>query len=393
MRAQGLAVILLAIFLAVGTLQWSGAVNGTYGSSPGGETPQEAQTAGALVEKLNAVANFTEGVMASAHSQQSPGYASAKAYRVRALEEYHSKDYPSAIADALRAMHYYRAVLSQLNGTDTPPGENARAKLVRMGYYLKSVGRLIQFAGSLGLNVSNITEAYNQTVVAYKKVWKDLRGGNFNGLPADLRTLETKRALLEEALVPLRGSLMDEASVKIVEGFITRGGSAINLARNIVDTASQHGIDTKMLQVQLVAFERVYGQVLKLKSAGDYKGALRVIQTNRRVITSFQTSIMYVRLRLGVVGKGGTTADVGTLINETRGRILTDRLSLERLKEMGANTRIAELQLMTAVREFNAAVMFYQRDQRVEAMKHFLAARFLLNRVEYFIRAHSSNGG
>lgn len=392
MRLRELAVVLLILLLAMGTLQWSGAANGTSGSSQSGEIFQEAQTAGTLVEKLNAVANFTGEVINSSHSQRPSEYTLAETYRRRALEEYRSKEYSSAIADALKAMHYYRAVLSQLKGTGIPPRENAQAELMRVGYYLNSVGRLIEFAGSLGLNVSNVTEAYNQTVAAYERVRNDLREGNFDGLSADLQTLETKRALLEEALVPLRRSLMDRASIRIVEGFIIRGGTAINLARNIVGTASQHGIDTRMLQVRLAAFERVYGQVLKLKRAGDYKGALRVIQTNRGIIASFQTSLMHARLRLGMV-EGGTTADVGALINETRGRILTDRLSLERLKERGVNTRTAELQLMTAVREFNTALMFYQRGQRGEARRHFLAAKFLLNRVEYFIRAHSANGG
>ncbi len=393
MGLRRLTVSVLALLIVGGMLQWGTAADSASTSSPSVNVFQEAQTVGALIEKLNMVANFTDSAIRSSHFSRSHDYTLAETYRRKALDEYRSREYSSATGDALRAMNYYRAVLSQLKGGELGPKGKAQSELLRLKPYLDSVFKLIEFAKSRGFDVTNVTYEYNQTMNAYLELRNDLRTGNLGELPTDLQTLEMRRALLEGALVRLRHSLMERMSVEIVDGFVLRGGTAINLARNLMGAASQRGVDVRMLQARLTSFERVYKRVLELKSAGDYGEALEVIRTNRGIITSFQTSVMYVRLRLETGEASRAGMGVQALVNETSARIREDGLSLEKLNERGVNTRIAELQLEVAVREFNTALMLYKMGRTVEAREHFLATRFLLGRVELFIRMHSPGRG
>ena len=316
----------------------------------------------------------------------------AEGYKSKALREYNESDYCNSILDSLTAMHYYKRALSMLKEGRERLGEvraHVRAQVERMNGYLAFVRKTMRLAERQGINVTNLSRAYNETVQAYRVVLNDLKEKNLTRAREDLKTLREKKAVLDEEFKKVREELAYKNADRIVNAFLRKGEKGIEIAQKAIQFGKEKGYNVTELQKRLNAFEALYNQVKNLSARGNYDKALTLLLGNRATIAKFHRAVAFVMRKAHEREIQVRAKNLRAFLREMGNRIQKDRKALEELNKRGIDTRRAELQLRVAVQELKIGAELARNGKPVEARAHFEIALNLLNRVESFIMAHS----
>ncbi|WP_297506569.1 hypothetical protein [Thermococcus sp.] len=400
-RGLALAVTLLL----VGSVIPLGLATNTTASNATGSTSvlldnttREGVIATQLIKELQRLASFAEKKIEPIKDRLPQNssiikyYELAEEYRGKALEEYNESDYHNSILDSLTAMHYYKRALSRLReGRERVEEAKAhvRAQAERMNEYLAFVRKVITLAQEQGIDITNLSRAYNETVEAYKTVLNDLREKNLTRAREDLEVLREKMILLNNEFRMVRRELAYKNADKIVSAFLRKGERGIEIAEKAIEFGENKGYNVTELKERLDAFKALYEQVKNLSAEGKYDEALSLIQENGETIAKFHGAITFVMRKVHEREVQKRARNMKAFLREIADRIQKDRRALEGLEKKGVDTRRAELQLKVAVEELKLGVELARHGEPAKAKAHFEIALDLLNRVEGFILTHS----
>ena len=390
-----LALVLLGSLVPLGLAAGNG-TNTTSGSSLENAT-REQLIATNLIDALERLSKFAEKRIEPIkdklpeNSSVVKSYELAEEYRGRALEEYNSGDYYEAILDGLTAMHYYKRALAGLKEGKERLEMKARvrAQVERMNEYLRFVKKTITIAERQGVDVGNLTRAYNETLEAYRTVLQDLRKGNVTKAREDLEVLRERKTVLDGELKKVREELAHKNADKIVKDFLRKSEKSIEVAQRAIREGQERGYNVTELQNRLEEFIAVYNQVKALAHQGNYDEALNVIQENRETIGKFHRAMAFLMRKARERELKGKLKNLGAFIHEMEKTIRKDEKALKGLRRRGVDTRKAELQLRVAVQELKLGLALVRNKRPAEAKAHFAMALDLLHRVNEFILAHS----
>ena len=351
-------------------------------SSTTDEIPQEKVVAEKLINNLKRLAELTEAKVPE-NMTNSTYYQLAKEHYNKARSEFQAGNYNASMVDALMAMHYYRLVLSEVK-TKTPavsPSAQFRAQVERTKAYLRYAERLINVARERGLNVTNASRLYNETLNAFKLVMEDIRSGNVTKAREDYRVALEKKARLDSALRELRLQMLHRNSEKIVERFLVKGERAIELANGTLGENQNPELNRTY-----TAFLELYTSVKTLAGEGKWDEALNLIIEKRDVIREFQMTL--ARGKAMERGHFRWNNNVEEL-RELHQRLIRDGRELMKLKREGVDDATAEVQLKAAMNEYKLGIRLLRTGNPDKAREHFDNALALLEKVEAFINAHS----
>ncbi len=370
---------------------------GTYTGTMDNST-REMVIAENLVEKLQKLSKFAEKKIGPikdrlpTNSSILKNYNLAEEFKDKAIEEYGAGDYYNSILDSLTAMHYYKAALSALKGGKEKVNnarERIRMEIERTRDYFRFVDKTIRLAENQGIDVSNLTQLYNETKKAYEVVLNDLRTGDYEKAKVDLNTAREKKVLLDKELRKVREELAYANADKIVKEFLVKGEKGIEIAEKAIQLGEEKGYNVTELQRRLNAFSEVYNQVKTLADEKKWEDALNVMQENRETIVQFHRAIELILQRSHEKELNEKIRDVKAFLREMQDRIQRDAKALKDLEKKGVNTGRAEMQLRVATQEFKTGVALLRAKKPMEARTHFRIAIELLDKVESFINAHS----
>ncbi len=396
--ALALAVLLLGSLIPLGLAEENTTnTTDTYTGLLDNST-REMVIAGNLLEKLQRLSKFAEDKIEPIkdklpeNSSILKNYELAEEFKDKAIEEYNAGDYYDSILDSLTAMHYYRVALAQLKeGREKVQDikERIRMEIERLHEYFRFVEKTIRIAESQGIDVSNLTQLYNETKDAYETVLDDLKAGDYEKARADLEVAKEKKALLDEELKMVREELAYANADKIVKEFLERGERGIEIAQKAIQLGQEKGYNVTELQERLDAFLGVYDQVKSLADEGQWEEALSVIQENRETVEEFHKAIALVMRKAHERELQEKLRDIRAFLNEMQGRIQKDAKALRELRREGVNTRKAELQLKVASQELRIGIQLLKAKRPMQAKAHFAIALDMLHRVDEFILAHA----
>lgn len=316
-------------------------------------------------------------------------YEKGEELKDKAIREFNSGDYHNSILDALSAMRHYKLVLVQLKeGRERINGYRERIfeRINRMMEYFRFVERTIKIAENQGIDVSNITRLYNETREAYEVVLDDLKAKDFEKAKRDLEIAQERKAALDEELRKIRKQLTYMNADKIVRVFLIKTESGIKFAERIIQEAKLKGIDTDGAEAKVEEMRAIYEEVRSLADQERWEEALGVIRENRIKIDMFFKGLQGIRER---ITEQRIKTDAKVFIRETTERIRKDIRALEVLRQRGVNTRRAEVELRTAIREMQIGVRMLKEGKIAMARSHFAITLKLLYNVEKFILLHS----
>ncbi|WP_367883734.1 hypothetical protein [Thermococcus peptonophilus] len=267
-----------------------------------------------------------------------------------------------------------------------------------MSTYLGFVRKTIHLAERRGgINVENLTRAYNETVKAYGgAVLVDLKEKNLTRVVKDLEVLKERKSVLDDELRRVHEKLAYANAKEIVLEFLVRGGEkgGIQIAQNAIQAGQERGgYNVNRLQENLDEFLTVYGSVKSLANKGEWGGeALKLIQKNRATIGG-----EFYRTVSAVIRGGAREEELQEKVKNMKAflwsfseRAKNDARALQELREKGVNTKRAEVQLRAAVNEVGGVGIYLVRERKPEMARiHFENALNLLKNIEDFIRANS----
>lgn len=403
MKAFALALVallvgsLVPLGLAATGMNNTANTTGSYAGVTDNAT-REMVIAENLVEKLQRLSRFAEDRIKPMEDKLPENstilthYRLAEGYKEKAVKEYSDGGYYDSILDSLTAMHHYKVALSALKDTREKvqdARERIRMEIERTGEYFRFVQRTISMAERQGIDVSNLTALYNETMEAYKVVLDDLKAGDYEKAKADYETAREKRALLDEELRKVHEELAYANADKVVKDFLTKGEKGMEIARKAIEAGNEKGYNTTELQERLDAFSELYNRVKALADDGKYRDALTLIMENRKTVDEFHRAIEFV-LRKGRERElEEKLKDIHAFLGEMNSRIQKDGKALRELKRKGVDTRGAEMRLRVAVQELRIGVDLLRARKPMDARAHFAVALDELHQVEEFILAHS----
>ena len=396
--ALALTVLLFGSLIPLGLAEGNGtSISGTYTGAMDNGT-REMVIAGNLVEKLQRLSKFAEDKIEPVkdklpeNSSILKNYELAEEFKDKAVEEYGARDYYDSILDSLTAMHYYHLALEGLKeGKEKAQDvrERIRMEIERLHAYFGFVEKTIRLAQNRGIDVSNLTQLYNETKEAYRTVLDDLKAGDYEKAKADLETAREKKALLDEELRKVREELAYANADKIVKEFLVKGEKGIEIAEKAIQLGGEKGYNVTELQERLNAFIEVYDRVKELADEGQWEEALSVMQENRETIEEFHRAIAFVIRKAHERELQEKLKDVKGFLHEMNDRIQKDAKALRELKREGVDTSRAEVQLKVAAQELRIGVELLRAKRPEQARVHFAIALDMLHRVDEFILAHS----
>jgi tetratricopeptide (TPR) repeat protein len=319
-------------------------------------------------------------------------YEQAETYRERTLDEYDQSDYCNAILDGLTAMHYYRKALQELKeGREglSQVQAHVRDQMERMNTYLNFVRKTINLAEMQGIDVENLTRAYNETVETYRAVLTDMREKNLTKIREDIEMLKERKAVLDEELRKVREELAYANADKIVKEFLVRGEREIQIVQKAIQIGQEKGYNVTKLQESLHEFMPVYDRVKNLADEGKWKEAFKAMQENREPLEKFHRTVTFVMRKAHEREAQRDMKNLKAFLRGFSERVQRDEKALQELRKQGVDTRRAEAQLRVAVQEVNLGIHLIRERKPQEAKIHFEIALDVLNRVEDFIVAHS----
>ncbi|NPA47698.1 MAG: hypothetical protein GXO14_03505 [Thermococci archaeon] len=290
---QGTAVTVTINGAVYGTGNGSVTVN-TTGTGTGNEsvctsngTKMLAEGLLIVVERLSNVTarlingtNFNSSVAPSNRTMLY--YSTAKKYQTAAVKEYNMGEYCLSIRDSFKAMHYYRlAIMSLKLRVPARPAiyYEAKGELRMMASYSVHVRHLIGWLSLNGVNVTNVSRLYNETLAAYRKVAQDLRDNNMTALRKDLTIAHEKRTQLDAALRRAMGDVIRHQAKLIVNRFL-------NWTRMEIQALEAVANETNMTWMKIwISFltstlEQLYKSVEALANSSRYMAALAIIEAN-----------------------------------------------------------------------------------------------------------------
>ena len=348
-----------------------------------------------LINQLDKISSIVEGKIEPLkdklpeNSSILTSYEKAENFKEKAIEEYNDGDYYSSILDSLSAMHYYKIVLQEFKeGKEkyNEARERIQGQIERMMGYFRMIERTIKIAESQGLDVSNISQTFNETKDAYRVVLEDLKAKDFDKAKEDLKVVQEKKKVLDEEFRELREELAHQNADKIVREFLERTAKGIDFANRSIEYAKGRGVDTTGAEARLAEVEAIYNQVNALAQEEKWDEALNVIEKNRETLTGFMRTLNAIHER---IVQERMKRNFRGFMGEIGSRMRKDVRALRELNKKGVDTRRAELQLRTAAQEIGMGMRLLKEKKPEQAKMHFAIALRLMNEVEEFIVMHS----
>lgn len=271
-----------------------------------------------MLTLLDGVANYTAdlmGNMSTIDNETSSLYAEAENLRQSAWAAYDMANYSAAITIAMNAMETYELVIERAMPANTAgsPGMNqgmggmgngqealywAKIELQRAREYLAYVSRIIDEATKLGIDTSEISALYSQTVEAYNRVEADIENGDVSSLRDDMRRAESLRMQLEMAVEsgPVRAILMASADniaqtfMKKIEAELNKTAKLMEIISNLTANGTGTGM-MNMLQMRQMEIQRMLEMVKSAVQAGQYERALYMIREINEELSEAITEI------------------------------------------------------------------------------------------------------
>ncbi|WP_237266258.1 hypothetical protein [Thermococcus cleftensis] len=394
--ALALATLLVGSLIPLGLAEGNNTTESYTGALD--NSTREIMIAGQLIDQLQRLSKLAEDRIEPIkdklpeNSTILTNYQLAEEYKGKAVNEYEAGDYYGSILDSLTAMHHYKAALSALEGAEERAHnwrERIRLEVERTNEYFRFVEKTIRLAENQGIDVSNLTELYNETRDAYKTVLDDLKAGDYEKAKADYEAAKEKKDLLDEELRKVREELAYANADKIVRDFLIKGEKGMEIAQKAIEVGEENGYNVTELRERLDAFTALYDQVKTLADEGRWEEALRVMEGNRETIIEFHGAVEFVLRKARERELNEKLKDARAFLREMNDRIQRDSKALEELKREGVDTTRAEVQLRVAVQELRTGVGLLRAGKPLQAREHFAVSLEMLHRVEEFILAHS----
>ena len=245
------------------------------------ETKIIAQQLLLVVERLS---NATERLIKSTNSTNRTisYYLTGKKYEAAAIKAYDNGSYCVSIRDSFRAMRYYKlAIMSVRIQIPIKPAiyYEAKGELRMMVSYSLSVKHLIEWLSFNGVNVTNVSKLYNETLAAFKKVEQDLKDNNMTALRKDLAIANEKRSQLDMALRNAMKIVVKHKAKFIVSRFLNWTKVEIQMLKQLANETNLTWMKAWMI-ILTNALEYLYQTVDSLAKSGNYMAALVVIRTH-----------------------------------------------------------------------------------------------------------------
>ncbi|KUH34536.1 hypothetical protein APY94_01585 [Thermococcus celericrescens] len=309
-----IAGILLALLLAGGQALASNVAGAgsttTSGTAMAGNATFNAtlqDRAYYMLTLLEGVANYTTELMDNLNAIDNKTmnlYAEAENLRQSSWAAYDMGNYSAAMTIAMNAMEVYELVVERIvpAGSAGRPGMGpgmggmmngqealywAKIELQRAREYLAYVSRIIDEASKLGIDTSEISALYSQTVEAYNRVEADIENGDVSSLGDDMRRAESLRMQLEMAVEGLVREILTASAGDIAETFTKKLEAELNRTSELMalmESVIGNTSDTKapmmlrMLEMRRTDLQNMLGMVQRLIDSGRYEMALRMVK-------------------------------------------------------------------------------------------------------------------
>ncbi|WP_157255234.1 hypothetical protein [Palaeococcus ferrophilus] len=307
-----IAGLLLALLLAGGQA-FADNVTGTVGGSNSGtlQVGVNVTTNVTLQERaynmliiLERVANYTTILIDNSGTVDNETlslYAQAENLRGSAWAAYNAGNYSEAITAAMSAMETYELVIERMTPSSgmqqMNPSANmnsqalywASIELQRAKEYLAYAAEIIDEASGLGIDTSQASELYDQTVEAYTRVEVDIKNGDVSNLRNDMRVAENLRMRLEMAVEGLVRGILSANAGDIAETFtkkleveLNRTAELMTLMESVMGNSSaddpRASMMLRMIEMRKAELQNMLAMVQRLIDSGRYEMALRMVK-------------------------------------------------------------------------------------------------------------------
>ncbi len=192
---------------------------------------------------------------------------------------YSEGKYWESLHTSILAMKAYKDVIRGIRlGTEPEfvvEMRRAGVEAKRIQEYLKHVGILIRVAEMKGLNVSSVSELYNQTRLAYMKVLQDIRINNTTALSVDLEKARELRMKLDMELRNIQIQFAIRKADKIARAFDIR---LEIMTRTLERIKRVPGVNETTIENITQELNQLRAKVDQLISEGKYFEALQLIK-------------------------------------------------------------------------------------------------------------------
>ncbi|ASJ03447.1 hypothetical protein A3L09_09325 [Thermococcus profundus] len=230
---------------------------------------------------INGTQNVSEEVLAL--------YEKALNLTAEARALYENGSYRESLKTSIIAMRVYKDVIRALKTGEAPEFVRelvaAKVEVLRMNGYFRHVEMLITAARAHGINVTNLTELYNETREAYKKVLIDVMSNNITALKEDLPRARELKMELDQELRDLELKFAIKNADRIAKVLDRRLQIQINALQKLkhlpwINESAVENVTQQLIQLRI--------EVNRLVSEGKYLEALHLIRasTPRLIISA-----------------------------------------------------------------------------------------------------------
>ncbi len=300
MRPKAMMVILVSVMLLAGLGSMAAAASPSTSTSPvktssvspksgwnwtgicsSNESKSLASELLTVVQKLS---NVTSRLMKKANITNATVryYSLGERYEKMAFKAYNNGSYCTSIRDSFKAMRYYKlAIMSMRIRIPNKPNVyyEAKGELRMMRVYTIRVERLIGWLSLNGVNVTNITKLYNETLAAYTELQKALSSNNVTAIQKDLKLANEKRAELDMALRNAMKQVVRHKARFIVSRFLNWTKIEIQALKGMENETNVTWIKA-WIYTLVNALEYIYNTVYTLAESNNYVAALEVIKSH-----------------------------------------------------------------------------------------------------------------
>ena len=192
---------------------------------------------------------------------------------------YEEGEYKESLHTSILAMKTYKEVIRGIRFSTKPEREmemeRVRVEARRTLQYLKHVEALIRAAERKGVDVSNVTELYNQTRLAYTKLLENAEANNTTAINAALEEARALKTQLEMELRNLHKQFAAENAEKMARAFETR----LEVIEKALERMKKRpGVNETDIENVTQELDQLKAQLEQLISEGKYSEVLRLIK-------------------------------------------------------------------------------------------------------------------
>jgi tetratricopeptide (TPR) repeat protein len=309
-------------------------------------------------------------------------YNEAVNISAQAKAAYDEGNYSESIELSIEALHKYKEFIEDVSeksavGTeDEHYGFVVRVQTQVRIYteYSKWLNKFLTQAQEQGIDTTNITVLYNQTLGYFNMSLQAAKEGNYTAAQEYYVKAMKTRHELEKQLAELRKNMIKKNMPKIIDNYLRKTKKMLEMYNGTIcltDPIRDHIIET-------------YAIVENLTAQGKYDEAFEIIRSTIREINPVIKCIV-INHRM----KEWNHQLPETNYQFIRVRIARDAQALEALKLFGVNVSNASATLKEATEYYFKGLKALKDHDKAKAQEYFKKTVSLLAQVEQFIQENS----